>query len=54
MDSCLIRENFDTLKEFEVFHLAWTRACAKLNPTQKNMERLEVSEYRAKALKLEV
>lgn len=53
MDSLLIRENFDTLKEFELFHLAWTRVCAKLNPTEINVERLEISEHRAKVLKLE-
>ena len=54
MDSCLIRENFDTLKEFEMFHLAWTRVCAKLNPTERNVERLEISEHRAKLLGVEV
>lgn len=53
MDSQLIRENFKTLHEFEHFNLAWTRACAKLNPTKKNMQRLEDVEYRAELLRLE-
>jgi hypothetical protein len=53
LDSRLIRENFKTLQEFEHFNLAWTRACAKLNPTKKNMQRLEDVEYRAELLRLE-
>ena len=48
-----MRDKFSSLKEFEQFNLGWTRACAKLNPTEKNLERLDGVEHRAELLRLE-
>ena len=35
---------FGTLLEYEAFHKEWARACYRLNPTEKNKERMEYSE----------
>ena len=48
-----LTNKFVSLKEYEKYALAWTRECARLNPTEKNLERLEVSENRAICLGLE-
>lgn len=37
---------FDSLSEYERFNLAWTSICARLNPTERNMQRLGVLERR--------
>lgn len=48
-----LTNKFVTLKEYEKYALAWTRECARLNPTEKNVERLKTFEHRAKLLRLE-
>ena len=50
LDSKEIAYKFGTLHEYEAFHIEWTRVCALLNPTEKNTNRLEVSEKRAMLL----
>lgn len=41
---------FGSLNEYEQFNLEWTSACAKLNPTERNVERLGVLKKRAERL----
>lgn len=41
---------FESLSEYEHFSLEWTSACAKLNPTERNVERLGVLKRRAERL----
>lgn len=48
-----IEIRFDSLFEFETFRVDWTRACARINRTGKNGMRLDATEYRAKAMKME-
>ncbi len=31
---------FDSLSEYEKFNFAWTSICARLNPTERNTQRL--------------
>lgn len=38
-----LKGKFSTLREYEKFHNEWARACYRLNPTEKNKERLEQS-----------
>ena len=54
LSSVALRDKFGTLHEWEKWHLEWTRVCAKINPTEKNADRLKVSEIRAKLLGVEV
>ena len=44
---------FGSLSDYESFQLAWTRECARLNPTEKNKQRLVESEKRAELLGVE-
>ena len=39
-----LKGRFSTLREYEKFHNEWARACYRLNPTEKNKERMEYSE----------
>lgn len=39
-----LKGKFSTLREYEKFHNEWARACYRLNPTEKNKERMEYSE----------
>lgn len=41
---------FEYLQDYEKFNFAWTSICAKLNPTERNMERLGVLQRRAERL----
>ena len=49
----LLRERHMSLTEYEHFSLEWTRECARLNPTEANVLRLEIAEKRARLMKLE-
>ena len=49
-----LRGKFESLKEYEGFNLAWTRECARLNPTDMNTERLKKQKHKAELLGLEV
>lgn len=44
LDTQEICAKFSTLREYEKFHNEWARACYRLNPTEKNKERMEYSE----------
>lgn len=46
-------KGFAYLKDYEQFVLEWTRECARLNPTEENVLRLEIAERRARLMKLE-
>ena len=48
-----LTNKFGTLMEYEKYALAWSRECARLNPTDRNKERLKVSEHRAELLGVE-
>lgn len=48
-----LTNKFISLKEYEKYALAWTRECARLNPTEKNLERLMTMEHRAELMGLE-
>jgi hypothetical protein len=44
LDTQEICAKFGTLREYEKFHNEWARACYRLNPTEKNKERMQYSE----------
>lgn len=48
-----IENRFDSLSDFEAFRVEWTRACARINRTGKNGMRLDATENRVKAMKME-
>ena len=39
-----VRGKFGSFEEFKKFHNEWERAYYRLNPTEKNKERMEYSE----------
>lgn len=49
-----IRWKFTSLEDYEKFNLKWTRECARLNPTEKNVDRLNTMEHRAELMGVEV
>ena len=53
LDPTAIREKFGSLVAYNDFQLAWSRECARLNPTKKNKDRLLESEQKAEMFGLE-
>lgn len=44
---------FDSLQDFEKFNLEWTSICARLNPSNANVQLLSKAQKRARKLGIE-